>query len=194
MKRERVEKGREPRSQTVISFFADPSPDPVEQENVSEAMTVLQTSLRDILREELGQTYNVSVGLSQPLPQRGSGRVEVSFGAAPENIAAMTDRVMKEIKRLQDEGPSADLTTRAKEGARRTFETAIKQNGYWLRRLATVHMMGQNPAEILRRTERIDAVTPEVLREVFRRYFPMERYTVVTLVPQETTAVSRAGT
>ena len=78
---------------------------------------MLQTSLRDILREELGQTYNVSVGLSQPLPQRGSGRVEVSFGAAPENIAAMTERVMKEIKRLQDEGPSADLTTRAKEGA-----------------------------------------------------------------------------
>ncbi len=185
MKRERVEKGREPRSQTVISFFADPSPDPVEQENVSEATTVLQTSLRDILREELGQTYNVSVGLSQPLPQRGAGHVEVSFGAAPENIAAMTDRVMKEIKRLQDEGPSADLTTRAKEGARRTFETAIKQNGYWLRRLATVHMLAQNPLDILRRTERIDAVTPEVLRETFRRYFPMDRYTAVTLVPEQ---------
>jgi len=183
VKHERVEKGREPRSQTVISFFADPSPDPVEQEGLSEATTVLQTSLRDILREELGQTYNVSVGLSQPLPQRGSGRMEVSFGAAPENIAAMTDRVLKEIKRLQDEGPSADLTTRAKEGARRTFETSIRQNGYWLRRLATVHMMGQNAAEIPRRTERIDAVTPELLRETFRRYFPMERYTVVTLVP-----------
>jgi zinc protease len=186
VKRERVEKGREPRSQTVISFFADPSPDPVEQENVSEAVTVLQTSLRDILREELGQTYSVSVGLSQQLPQRGSGEIEVSFGAAPENISAMTDRVMKEIKRLQDEGPSADLTTRAKEGARRTFETAVKQNAYWLRRLATVHMLGQDPADIVRRTERIDAVTPEILRETFRRYFPMERYTVVTLVPQET--------
>ena len=184
VKRERVEKGREPRSQTVISFFADPSPDPVEQENVVEAMTVLQTSLRDILREELGQTYNVSVGLSQPLPQRGAGHVEVSFGAAPDNIAAMTERVMKEIKRLQDEGPSADLTSRAKEGARRTFETAVKENGYWLRRLATVQLMGQNPADIVKRTERIDAVTPEAVRETFRRYFPMERYTAVTLVPQ----------
>jgi len=98
----------------------------------------------------------------------------------------MTDRVMKEIKRLQDEGPSADLTNRAKEGARRTFETAVKQNGYWLRRLATVHLMEQNPAEIVKRTERIDAVTPEAMRETFRRYFPMERYTAVTLVPQGT--------
>ena len=87
MQHERVEKGREPRGQTVISFFADPSPDPGEQENVVAATNVLQTSLRDILREELGQTYSVSVGLSQPLPQRGYGRIEVSFGAAPENIA-----------------------------------------------------------------------------------------------------------
>ena len=36
-RRERVEKGREPRSQTVISFFADPSPDPVEQEQIGAA-------------------------------------------------------------------------------------------------------------------------------------------------------------
>jgi zinc protease len=184
VKRERVEKGREPKSQTVLSFFADPTADPVEQENLSEAATVLQTSLRDILREELGQTYSVSVGLSQPLPQRGTGRIEVTFGAAPENIEAMTDRVLKEIKRLQEEGPSADLTMRAKEAARRGFETAIKQNGYWLGRLEAVQMLGQKPEDIPRRTQRIEAVTPQTLREVFRRYFPMERYTVVTLVPQ----------
>jgi zinc protease len=181
--REKVEKGREPRGQTVISFFANPSADPTEQENITAATAVLQTSLRDILREELGQTYGVSVGLSQPLPQPGYGRIEVSFGAAPENLASMTERVMKEIKRLQDEGPSADLTERAKEGAKRTYETALKQNGYWLRRLATVQMLGQNPADIPRRLERIEAVTPDVLRDTFRRYFPIERYTAVTLVP-----------
>ena len=183
VRRERVEKGREPRGQTVISFFADPAPDPTEQENVGAASTVLQTALRDILREELGQTYGVSVGLAQVLPQRGYGRMEVSFGAAPENLTTMTDRVLKEIKRLQDEGPSADLTSRAKEGAKRTYETALRQNGYWLRRLSTVQMLGQDPADILKRNERIDAVTPQGLREVFNRYFPMSRFTAVTLVP-----------
>ncbi len=183
VQRARVEKGREPRGQTVLSFFADPGTDPAEQENVAAASTVLQTALRDILREELGQTYNVSVGLDQRLPQRGYGRMEVSFGSAPENIDTMTERVMKEIKRLQDEGPSADLTMRAKEGARRAHETNVKQNGYWLRRLATVHMLGQDPAEILRRPDRINSITPELLEDVFRRYFPMDRFTAVTMVP-----------
>jgi zinc protease len=179
----RVELGREPRATTVMSFFADPSEDPFEQEKVVEATTVLEIALRDILREELGQTYTVSVGLAQALPQRGGGHVEVRFGAAPENIEAMRARVLKEIKRLQDEGPSADLTNRAKENARRGYEVALKQNDYWLRRLESVNMLGRSPAEILTRNERIDAVTPQILQNVFKRSFPMERSTVVTLVP-----------
>ena len=181
--RAKVEAGREPRGQTVISFFADPTADPSEQEKLIAATTVLETTLRDVLREELGQTYTVSVGLSQALPQRGGGHIAVRFGAAPENLESMTARVLKEIKRLQDEGPSADLTNKAKETARRGYETALKQNDYWLRRLETVHMLGRDPGEIVTRNERIDAVTPQILQDVFKRYFPSDRSTVVTLVP-----------
>jgi zinc protease len=179
----KVQAGREPQGQTVISFFADPSPDPVEQEHLIEATTVLQIALRDILREELGQTYSVSAGLQQPLPQRGGGRIEVRFGAAPENLESMTKRVMTEITRLQTEGPSADLTNRAKESARRGYETALKQNDYWLGRLETTHMFGRDPHEILTRSQRIDTVTPQVLQETFKKYFPADRSTIVTLVP-----------
>lgn len=183
IQRERVEKGREPRSRTVISFFADPPADNAERENIAAATTVLETALRDILREELGQTYTVSVGLSQPLPQRGAGHVDISFGAAPENVAAMSDRVMQEVKQLQQKGPSEDLTNRAKEAARRSLETSLRQNNYWTQRLQSAHLLGSNPEEIPRRGERIDAVTPKVVQEIFRKYFRMDRYTVVTLVP-----------
>ncbi len=179
----RVEKGTEPRSQTAIGFFADPPPDPMAQEQVAEATTVLDIALRDILREDLGQTYTVSVGLSQPLPQRGEGHIEVRFGAAPENVDAMVGRVLDEVKKLQQEGPSADLTNRAKAAARLNYETALKQNSYWLRRLDTVHALGGHPEDILTRGARIDAVTPATLQETFKRYFPLERRTVVTLVP-----------
>jgi zinc protease len=184
--RVKVEQGREPRGQTVISFFADPAPDPVEQENINAATVVLDVALRDILREDLGQTYGVSVGLSQPLPQRGDGHIQIRFGAAPENIESMTARVMTEIKRLQQEGPSADLTNRAKEAARRSYELALKQNPYWLGRLQSAVTLGSNAEEILNRGQRIDAVTPQTLQDVFKKYFPAERSTVVTLMPAAT--------
>jgi zinc protease len=184
VERATVEKGREPRGQTVISFFADPDRDPLEQEKLAAATLVLQTALRDILREDLGQTYTVSVGRSQELPQRGGGYVSVSFGSAPENIPEMTDRVLAEIKQLQAEGPSDDLTNRAKEAAKRQHETAVRENPYWLRRLSDIRMFGGKPEEILTRTARIDAITPDALRDVYRRYFPLDRYTVVTLKPE----------
>jgi zinc protease len=179
----RVEAGREPRGQTVISFFADPGPDPLEQEQLIEATAVLEIALRDILREELGQTYGVSAGLSQPLPQRGGGHIEVRFGAAPENLESMTKRVLQEVKRLQDEGPSIDLTNRAKEVSKRGYETALKTNDYWLGRMQSVQMYARDPREILTRNQRIESITPAVLQDVFKKYFPADRSTIVTLVP-----------
>jgi zinc protease len=179
-----VVKGREPRASTVMSFFADPPPTALDQEYVGAATTVLDIALRDALREELGQTYTVGVGLSQPLPQRGAGRIQVQFGSAPENVASMIDRVVAEIKRLQANGPSADLTNRAKESARNTYQTSLRENGYWLRRLSSIHLLGLDPMDVVTRDARIDSITPQILQDVFKKDFPFDRYTIVTLMPE----------
>jgi zinc protease len=183
--RERVMKGSEPRARTVVSYFADPPLEENEQSRVEAATDVLEIALRDILREELGETYSVNVSLSQALPQRGAGSIAVSFGGAPDKIDSMVERVMKEVQRLQQEGPSADLTNRAKETARRAYETSRRQNGYWLGRLQSAKILGRDPKLILTREQRIDAITAENLHEMFKKYFPIDRYTVVTLVPEK---------
>ena len=45
-------------------------------------------------------------------------------------------------------------------------------------------MLGWDPAGIVRREERIQKLTPQVLHETFKRYFPTDRYTIVTLKPE----------
>ena len=184
VERVRVEKGREPRSQTVMSFFADVPLEENEQSRVEAATEVLEIALRDILREELGETYSVSVGLQQQLPQRGASRIAVSFGGAPDKADSMVQRVLQEVQRLQKEGPSADLVNRAKEAAHREHETALKQNGFWLGRLQSAKLLQRDPKLILTRQQRIDAITQANVHEMFKKYFPMDRYTVVTLVPE----------
>ena len=181
----RVEKGREPKATTVLSFAADPPLEENVQGRVEAATDVLEIALRDILREELGETYSVSVGLSQRLPQLTGGSIGVSFGSAPENLDRMIDRVLQEVKRLQTEGPSADLTNRAKESARREYETSVKQNGFWLGRLQSAKLLGRDPMLLLHRLDRIDTVTPAILQETFKTYFPLDHYTVVSLLPDK---------
>ena len=184
VQRVNVQKGREPRSQTLISFFADPPFDSLEQEKIIATTAVLNTVLRDSLREALGQTYTVQVGFNQAVPLRGNGSVGVSFNAAPGNIASMTERVLAEVKKLQTDGPAADLVEKAKEGARRDYETALKQNNYWLGRLQRLHLIGGNASEIITRNGRIDSLTPAVIQDTFKKYFPMDRMTVITLIPE----------
>ncbi len=185
IERATVQKGTEPKALTVLAFAADPTPDATEQGRIEAATEVLEIAMRDILREELGQTYTVSVGLNQQLPQRGAGYVAVQFGGAPDTIDKMVERTLQEVKRLQQEGPSEDLTNRAKEAARREFETSMKQNGAWLGRLQVTKLLDRDPMIILQRPQRIDAITPAVLHETFKKYFPLDRYTVVTLLPEK---------
>jgi zinc protease len=180
-----VKKGREPKSTTVISFYAEPpASDPMEQERALAATDVLELALRDILREELGQTYTVSVDLSQQPPQTGGGHVEVSFGAAPENIDKMTTRVLEVVAKFKAEGPTDDQLTKVKETARRNYETSLKTNSYWLNRFKAVSLYRQDPRIIATRVDRINALTAASVKEAFNKYFPEGRTTVVTLMPQ----------
>jgi len=183
-KRATVEKGREPRAETVISFYAEPAAnDPMEQERALAATDVLELALRDILREELGQTYTVDVGLSQAPPQKGGGHIEVSFGAAPENIQKMTARVLEEVAKLRKDGPTEDQLTKVKETARRQYEESLKTNPYWLNRFKAVSLYQQDPAIIATRVNRINALTVATVKEAFAKYFPADRETFVTLMP-----------
>ena len=183
--RDEVRKGREPRGQTVMSFFADTGLDEYEMHRARSAASLLGIRLRDILREELGGTYGVSVSYDNSLPMGGYGAMVVQFGSDPENIEKLTGEVIKEVERLKAEGPSAEDVKRVQELERRDLETAMKQNSFWVGSLQTVHMLEWDPASITRRLERIEKLTPQVLHETFKKYFPMDRRTVVTLRPEQ---------
>ncbi len=181
---EGVKKGKEPASQTVLSFFADPAFDEFEMHRIRAATSVLNIRLREILREEMGGTYGVGVGFSNTPPIKGYGMTVVQFGSSPENLDKMVAATLKEIERLKVEGPSLDDVNKVKELERRDLETNAKQNSYWMGSMQTVHLYGWDPAGIARRLDRTEKLTPDVLKTMFQKYFPTDRYTLVTLKPE----------
>jgi zinc protease len=183
--RDEVRKGLEPASQTVISFFGDAGNDEFEMHRVRAAANVLSIRLREILREELGGTYGVQVAYDTSLPLRGYGAVVIQFGSSPENVEKLSGAVFKEVERLKREGPTAEDVDKVKEMEKRDLETNARQNAYWLGSLQTVHQYGWDPNGILRRPQRTDGLTRDILHGIFKKYFPMDRYTVVTLKPEK---------
>jgi zinc protease len=184
VQRETVNKGREPRSQTVISFFADTGLDELEVHRLRAATSVLENRLRDILREDMGGTYSVGVGYSDTTPDPGYGATVVQFGSAPENVDKLTRAVMTELDRLRRDGPSAADVDKVKQAEKNDLQTSMRQNGYWLNSLQTAHLLGRDPKRIAQRIERAESLNVENVHAAFKKYFPMDRYTVVTLMPE----------
>ena len=182
--REVVRKGQEPRASTVMSFFADPGLDELEIHRLNAATTLLQVKLRDILREELGGTYSVGVGFSSTLPQPDYGTTTVQFGSAPENVDTLVRSVLTELDRLRKEGPTADDVQRVKETEKRDIETAMRQNNYWLNSMQTVHLYGWDLRRIAARPQRTESLSAENIHAALQKYFPADRYTVITLLPE----------
>jgi zinc protease len=184
VQRETVTKGREPRAQTVITFFSDTGLDEAQTARIRAAADIVENKLRDILREQLGGTYSVSVGYADTAPQPGYGTTTVQFGSSPENAEKLSAAVLAEVERLRRDGPTAADLQIVKEADKNDLAQALRQNGYWLNALQSAHVMGRDPKLIPRRAERTDALTRENVHEAMRKYLPVDRYTVVTLMPE----------
>ena len=182
--REVVYKGQEPRAQTVMSFFADTGLDELETHRVQAAAQVVENKLRDILREQLGGTYSVGVGYSNTSPIPGYGTTSVQFGSSPENVEKLQAAVIAEVERLRKAGPTAADVQAVKEAEKNQLQESMRQNPYWLNSLQAMHVLGRDPRRILARAERADSLTPENVHAALRKYFPTDRYTIVSLMPE----------
>jgi zinc protease len=191
VKKTEVRKGREPRSTTTLTFFADAGNNETDRQQALTAAGVLRNRLRGLLREEMSGTYGVSVNYSDIQPVRGYGTMTISFGSSPENAAKLTSAVFDEIDRLQSGSFGAEDLSKEQEIERRELEVAERQNGYWLAALRRMHVLGRDPVLLRRRRQEIDSVTSEWLQAAFRRYFPARRYTQVTLMPESSPATGK---
>jgi zinc protease len=185
IKKETVNKGQEPKAQTLLTFYADTALNELEMHRLRAATAILERHLRDQLREELGGTYSVGVDYSNTLPQPGYGTTSVEFGSSPERVDTLIMTVMTELDRMRRDGPNADDVQKVKETEKEGLETSFKQNGFWLGALQTAQMLGWDPVSILHRTERTESLTAENIHEAFRKYFPADRYTLMTLLPEK---------
>jgi zinc protease len=188
--REVVRKGQEPRANTVITFFSDTKLDEAESHRAESAAEVLQTRLRNVLREELGGTYSVGVNYSNTAPQPGYGTTQIQFGSSPENVDKLVATVLAEVDKLRRDGPTATEVSNIKEGEKNDIAAALTQNGFWLNALQSAHVMGRDPKLIPRRRERTDLLTAQNIHAAAQKYLPADRYTVMSLLPETTASAT----
>lgn len=187
-----VRKGIEPRSTTEI-IFTGPFEWTRKSRHVLRSLDeVLSIRLRDVLREDLGGTYRVAASASFERDPRSEYGLRIRFGSAPARADELVDEVFAQIDSLQRSGPTAEELGKVKEIQRRSRETSIRQNGYWLSRLLFYDRYGLDPVDIVNYEELIDALTVEEIREAAKRYLRRDNYVRVSLYPESSSA-QRSG-
>ena len=180
-----VKKGIEQKSQVQITFTG---PFTWSQENrytLTSLTSALEIRLREILREEKGGTYGVSVSGSAeqfPAPRYS---LRIGFGCAPGRVEELTKAAYSEIERAKNSGFEENYIEKVKEEQRRGRETDVKRNGFWLSNLKFYYQNGEDPAKINRYGYLVDHLTSGALQEAARTYFDMKNHVDVVLRPRE---------
>ncbi len=128
----RIYKGIAPQAVTTIFFTGDGEYSREESTVVGSMADILQTRLRERLREELGGTYSVGVGGGISYRPDEEYTIVIQFGSDPRRAEELSAAVFEEIERLKAHGPDAEVVANVREAQRRAKETNLERNAYWL--------------------------------------------------------------
>ena len=92
--------------------------------------------------------------------------------------------MLAELDRLRREGPTAADVQAVKEAEKNSIQEGLKENGYWQGSLLAMHVLGRDARRIPQRIERTESLNQENIHAAIRKYFPADRHTIVTLMPE----------
>lgn len=182
--KKKVFKGQEPKSQTQLIFSGDFDWSRQTRYDINSMLHSLRIKLREVLREDLGGTYGVRVSsIIQEFPDE-EYQIRISFGSDPERVAELTETVFTQIDSLRNFGTTAKNLIKIKEIQRRTFETSLKENSFWLGSIESYVWHKQDFGIMMKYNELVEALTLETIQKTANKYFDMNNYVQVSLYPE----------
>lgn len=178
-----VERGLEPRSLSRLIVPGDFEYDQENRTAIRAMGLVLQTRLRNVLREDLGGTYSVGVNVTYSRIPEPEYRVTIGFGSAPERAAELQDRVLAEVERFRTEGPTEREVNDVRESMLREFETGTQENGYLLTQIVGRYRNDESVEAFFDIDETYRTLSADDIRGAAERYLDLSNLIRATLLP-----------
>ena len=178
-----VRKGVEPQSMTQIVFTGPFEYTPENRVGMRVLRHVLDTRLREVVREAMSGTYGVNVGSNYERDPEPSYSIQIGFGSDPGRVDELVAAIFAEIRNLKENGPHAEDVQAAREQERRTKETNLQENAWWAAQLRFAYQQGSDP-RLLLDSSFLEGVTPETVRRDANLWLNLENYVRVTLYPE----------
>jgi zinc protease len=183
-----VAKGLEPKAQATIIYSGDFDRGFAFTQDARTTLRavgeILQTRLLETIREDLGGTYSISAragGQRIPYPEYS---VTISFGCDPKRLDDLVARVYQEVEKFKSEGPTEKQIADEREALLRGYETASKQNGYWMGQLISLYEGEGQTDDALTLPDTYRRLTAAAVQAAAKTYLKGDNRIQLTLVPE----------
>lgn len=180
-----VHAGSEPKSTVSMTFTGEAAYSQEEALRLQALVDVLNIRIIDVLREKLTLIYGGGMGGGLvPVPY-GHYQLSLTLPCAPENSEKVVAAALGEIQKLQDIGVDAADLEKVKTNSHLAHRKLLRENNYWLGRLAAATLYGLDATALLDYDRQIDAITPADLQATAQRYLRRDNYVQVVLLPEQ---------
>lgn len=184
VKKVEQKRGREPKSSVFLTFHGPASwtrEAAIDARLLSEVMNI---RLREVLREDMGGVYGVSIWgglIRRPVEEYN---FSVTFGCAPENVESLRKALFDEIAKVQADGIGEQYLAKVRENWKRQHELALRENGFWAGRLLEAYRFGDDPKDLLDIDTRLARISSGNVKAAAARYLDTSRYVEGVLNPE----------
>jgi zinc protease len=180
---ERIEVGRDDKSQVIMYFSGPAAYDLDKNQQVSYLGEILTIRLIETLREEIGGVYGVGArGALSRVPDE-SFSFSISFPCSPDNVDMLIDVVWEEIKKIQENGPEEKDLLKVRESKRISLDENMKRNGFWHSQLQAAISSDMPLETILGARDRVVGVTSDQVKTIANTFLQRENLLEIRRYP-----------
>jgi zinc protease len=116
-------------------------------------------------------------------PNLDPGFIGVYMGTHPNKLDAAIEAVLRELKKVKDEGLTEEEVERAKKYLIGNFEIGLQTNGAQANQMSLDELYGLGFDHYQKYPQEIQKVTKEDVNRVAKIYFNLESYTIAIIRP-----------
>lgn len=184
---ETVSRGLEPKARVRFRISGEFESSPDTRHQLRMLGKLLSMRLREVLREDLGGTYSTGARASDRfIPNQDYG-VQVEFQCDPERVDELTKAAYGVIDEVLAAPSDPSYAQRIAEQERRSLESNLRDNGFWLGALTGNRQRGESRESLDYYWSLHEQITPEYLHAAAQRFLNLDNVIQVTLLPEAST-------
>ncbi len=180
-----VKRGIEPKSSVHIEYSGTCDYNRQNRLTYNALIKLLNIKLREVLREDKGGTYGVSVyGSLNHYPVQDY-ELSISFGCDPKNVKDLSKAAFEVLKKIKKDGVDDPDLVKIKETFRREYEINFKENRFWLSAISNNYYDDENILDIANLPKMAAAITSDDLKNAASKYLNQRNYARFLLMPEK---------